>query len=167
MNVRQSRNGSTVLVIILVVFALGFIMFVGLLLAIAVPNFINAKARAHTARAMAEMRSLANAVESYHIDNQQYPPSLYALTTPIRYIVKVPNDPFYTGEGEAMYRHFTGEDYMVIASIGPDKVSDMPQVATGQDPRPSLLYYHPSNGLRSSGDVIEVVTSSQPSPGRR
>lgn len=88
------------------------VAIIAILAAIAVPNFLEAQARAKTARAAADMRSIATAVESYRVDNNQYPPEnwihplnhgwagtpnavkLARLTTPIAYITSLPRDPF-------------------------------------------------------------------------
>lgn len=45
----------------------------GMLAAIAVPNFLEAKGRSSVARSMADMRSMAVAIESYYVDCSAYP----------------------------------------------------------------------------------------------
>ena len=50
------------------------VAIIGILAAIAVPNFLNAQVRAKVARAESEMRSLQNSLESFFIDNNSYPP---------------------------------------------------------------------------------------------
>jgi type II secretion system protein G len=50
------------------------VAIIGILAATAVPNFLNAQVRAKVARAESEIRSLKNAMESFFIDNNQYPP---------------------------------------------------------------------------------------------
>lgn len=45
----------------------------GIILAIAVPNILNALDRGRQSRTMAELRSVASAVEKYSIDNSIYP----------------------------------------------------------------------------------------------
>lgn len=50
------------------------VAIIGILAAIAVPNFLNAQVRAKVARAESEMRNLQNALESFFIDNNSYPP---------------------------------------------------------------------------------------------
>ena len=50
------------------------VAIIGILAAIAVPNFLNAQVRAKVARAESEMRALQNALESFFIDNNSYPP---------------------------------------------------------------------------------------------
>ena len=85
------------------------VAIIGILAAIAVPNFLNAQARAKIARAKGDLRSLSTALESYRIDHNRYPepirPSrwdtsdhtgtLTELTTPVSYIADVDiEDPF-------------------------------------------------------------------------
>jgi len=50
------------------------VAIIGILAAIAVPNFLNAQVRAKVARSEAEIRNLKNSLESFFIDNNQYPP---------------------------------------------------------------------------------------------
>ena len=50
------------------------VAIIGILAAIAVPNFLNAQVRAKVARAESEIRSLKNSLESFFIDNNQYMP---------------------------------------------------------------------------------------------
>ncbi|NUP91144.1 MAG: prepilin-type N-terminal cleavage/methylation domain-containing protein [Candidatus Sumerlaeia bacterium] len=95
------------------------VAIIAILAAIAVPNFLEAQTRAKTSRCMADMRSLATAVEAYSVDwnrytpygridsggTVQFPASINAfsdrmsfigpaVTTPVAYITAVPTDPF-------------------------------------------------------------------------
>lgn len=73
------------------------VAIIAILAAIAVPNFLEAQTRAKVARVVADMRSVATALESYKIDTNHYPFDFasdvwYAyylnrgLTTPISYM---------------------------------------------------------------------------------
>lgn len=82
------------------------VAIIGILAAIAVPNFLNAQVRARIARVQADMRTLSNALEMYRLDNNSYPVdwggpdveyrSWRQLTTPIAYIgsLEATRDPF-------------------------------------------------------------------------
>jgi general secretion pathway protein G len=81
-----------------------------ILIAIAMPNFLEAQIRAKVTRAMADMRTIATALESYFIDFKVYPADhepdnwhtwhgLYQLTTPLSYLANLPEDPFSTNSG--------------------------------------------------------------------
>ncbi|MEW6234805.1 MAG: prepilin-type N-terminal cleavage/methylation domain-containing protein [Candidatus Omnitrophota bacterium] len=78
------------------------VAIIGILSAIAVPNFLNAQLRAKVARVNAELRSIRTAMEMYRMDNNQYlrrevinrNDELALLTTPIAYISFIPRDPF-------------------------------------------------------------------------
>lgn len=90
------RKGFTLIELLIVV------AIIAILAAIAVPNFLEAQIRAKTSRANADMRTIATALESYHVDNNSYPETyenarwerFFPLTTPIAYISTVPPDPF-------------------------------------------------------------------------
>ncbi len=64
---RQSRRGFTLIELLLVV------AIIGILAAIAVPNFMNARMRATIARIQGDHSSLATAIESYSVDNGAHP----------------------------------------------------------------------------------------------
>jgi len=49
------------------------VAIIAILAAIAVPNFLEAQTRAKVARATADMRSIATALESYRVDGNRYP----------------------------------------------------------------------------------------------
>ncbi len=86
------------------------VAIIGILAAIAVPNFINAQIRAKVSRVKSDIRALAQAHEMYYLDNNSYPPEsedniftgrrarseagLFFLTSPVSYIGSLPHDPF-------------------------------------------------------------------------
>ena len=49
------------------------VAIIAILAAIAVPNFLEAQIRSKVSRARADMRTMATALESYYVDNNQYP----------------------------------------------------------------------------------------------
>jgi general secretion pathway protein G len=72
---RQRRSPGFTLIEVLVVVAI-----LGIIVAIAVINYLNAIERARQRRSMADMRSLATAIEAYAADLNRYPPaSAYVL----------------------------------------------------------------------------------------
>ncbi len=114
----MKKNFAFTLIELLIVVAI-----IAILAAIAVPNFLEAQTRSKVSRTVADMRSMATAIESYHIDNNKYPPigapnrnlapgngvngpSVYDpsvmgissrfiwVTTPIAYVTSVFRDPF-------------------------------------------------------------------------
>ncbi len=106
------------------------VAIIGILAAIAVPNFLNAMMRSKIAKAESEMRSIVTALESYRVDNNIYPPWINAdgnnrnplparlvpLTTPIAYMSSVPQDPFIYGPpgtrmNETQNENYTTYDY--------------------------------------------------------
>jgi len=116
MNRQKDRQKGFTLIELLVVVAI-----IGILTAIALPNFLNAQTRAKVARAKVEIKTIVSGLEQYYVDNNAYPPYHYVgapdfrffiggsvtsfnnsppfdgrnpITTPIAYITSFPDDPF-------------------------------------------------------------------------
>ncbi|HOE95113.1 MAG TPA: prepilin-type N-terminal cleavage/methylation domain-containing protein [Candidatus Sumerlaeota bacterium] len=113
---RRDRLAFTLIELLIVV------AIIAILAAIAVPNFLEAQTRSKVARAQADLRSVKTALESYVVDNNEYPRALpiysflylytycnflrgydrtnmrdigaWELTTPIAYMTDLPLDTF-------------------------------------------------------------------------
>ena len=95
---RTRLNTAFTLIELLIVVAI-----IAILAAIAVPNFLEAQIRAKVARCKSDMRVIATALETYHVDNNRYPETFvnarwerfFPLTTPISYLSQIPIDLFH------------------------------------------------------------------------
>lgn len=101
---KHVNQGFTLIELLIVV------AIIGILAAIAVPNFLNAQIKARVARVQSDIKALATAQEMYYLDNNSYPPEsednifsgrraraesgLLFLTSPIAYMSSIPRDPF-------------------------------------------------------------------------
>ncbi|MFH1737847.1 MAG: prepilin-type N-terminal cleavage/methylation domain-containing protein [bacterium] len=96
------KQSSFTLIELLIVVAI-----IGILAAIAVPNFLNAQMKALVTRVQADMHAFEKAYDMYRLDQNSYPPHVMGhpkwqnkyVTTPIAYLSSVPQDPFQRGMG--------------------------------------------------------------------
>ena len=106
--------------------------------------------RPKVSRAESEMRNIATALETYYIDNNCYPHSLYQLTTPVAHLPLLPFDPFALTyrekEPDEWYKYRTNNvSCWLLYSLGPDRLDDEASIT-----------YDPTNGTFSRGDVFRV-----------
>jgi len=69
--IQVSKQKAFTLIELLIVVAI-----IAILVAIAVPNFLEAQVRSKAARAKADLRTIAGGIEMYRLDNTQYPTML-------------------------------------------------------------------------------------------
>ena len=109
---RKQKPAFTLIELLIVV------AIIGILAAIAVPNFLNAQMRAKVSRAYSDLRAIGQAWEMYQVDNNAYPflgdtrwgsGYIYPLiTTPVAYMSTIPLDPFLSKRigDEAQHDHW-------------------------------------------------------------
>ncbi|MBN2326132.1 MAG: prepilin-type N-terminal cleavage/methylation domain-containing protein [Candidatus Omnitrophica bacterium] len=173
----MKKNGFTLIELLIVV------AIIGILAAIAVPNFLNAQIRAKISRTQADMKAVSTALEQYFLDHNSYVedhdwPSggmdergFFRLTTPMAYMSSLPRDAFaggpggnYTednptfefGSGNAAKAgvQWPAQAYIII-SAGPDRTEEV----SGNDGFPfgtTIYSFDVSNGLSSTGDIVRL-----------
>ncbi|MCA9441199.1 MAG: prepilin-type N-terminal cleavage/methylation domain-containing protein [Candidatus Omnitrophica bacterium] len=101
----RSDRGFTVIELLIV------IAIILILIAIALPNFLEAQVRAKLAKVKGEFRTLNTALQEYQLDFNDFPPvvdhfstpflvRLRPLTTPVKYLTDMPRDPFVRLDGK-------------------------------------------------------------------
>ena len=208
----RKEHGFTLIELLIV------IAIIAILALIAIPNFLEAQTRSKISRAMADMRSLATAVEAYYIDYNSYtwsahngmvqtsaPGAGYAqggtvgnyygwysrMTTPVAFITSIPQDPFGKKSGTpglsglSYYNFYAGSatetdtaprSFWALVCMGPDLNPNIYKLKTVgadgawldvlqetgayvRDNQTTDLFYDPTNGTISSGDVARLPGS--------
>ena len=164
------RRGFTLIELLIVV------AIIAILAAIAVPNFLEAQTRSKVSRVQSDIRTAATALESYRVDNSQYPPTPFCvggdsgvlrviptrLSTPIAYITSANlTDPFLgtgLGDFQKLTRAGTVVSYSFDSGVGDPE---------GNDPRAGRRYYYQSHrdNRRSQGIQDALLLYTVPSLG--
>ncbi|MCB9783319.1 MAG: prepilin-type N-terminal cleavage/methylation domain-containing protein [Candidatus Omnitrophica bacterium] len=173
------KSGFTLIELLIV------IAIILILIAIALPNFLDAQARAKVVKSEGDMKSMTLAIESYFLDWKDYFRSwqINKMTTPIAYMSTLPEDPFGPikdsdyGYGSVLNAYgspikkfyiYHGPDVYdpnplmqrigvrwVLTGLGPDGGWFDSPGGASKYPR-----YNPTNGSRSRGN-LEVVGPGQ------
>ncbi len=167
---KEKTFGFTLIELLIVV------AIIGILAAIAVPNFLNAQLRAKIGRVESEFNTIRTAFEMYRMDGNGRLPNAWGIggwyeawkrfTTPISYLPSVPIDIFQPKERSQFVNNHNFYEFVeankeepgtqkdwALASLGPDQEDDT--LAFGNYPNSNKwVSYAASNGLASDGDVL-------------
>jgi type II secretion system protein G len=134
---RDAQGGFTLVELLIVV------AIIAILAAILIPNFWRSRAQALLSASKSHMRGIGNALESYYVDNGDYPSTgtaamKAALQGPPVYVQVVPRDPC------------TGTDYIYTVTAPDDytlSTPDLSATSCGGFVPGDMLYYRPGSGL--------------------
>ncbi len=165
----MKKKGFTLIELLIVV------AIIGILAAIAVPNFLNAQMRAKIARAESELKSLGGAYTMYKLDNNEWPPHLDGdpaqhrfVTTPIAYFSSSVGD-IFAEEKSGMLgwnQWFRGQYHAEPGTTHHSRITirhiydqtwdvafHMTSVGPTHVHEPNMIF-DSTNGLSSKGDIL-------------
>jgi general secretion pathway protein G len=172
-----SHKGFTLIELLIV------IAIILILIAIALPNFLEAQIRAKVTKAKAELRTVNIGMQEYYLDFGIYPAEneqdvgirgwsskgLFWLTTPLKYLDSIGADPFAFRPGQDdAYLTFesggceAGATRMecpyclvtwVVYSAGPSGEGEAAIRSADPHWEGQVISYTPTNGTRSSGSI--------------
>lgn len=124
---REGKHSGFTLIEMMIV-----IVVIAILIGVLLPQFRGTQDEASIQRARAEMRTLATAVESYYIhNNNTLPTTLTTLITASPRIVSVvPDDPFRASGTDYSFAKDTNGVYYVIYSYGIDRAVGITGIST-------------------------------------
>lgn len=103
------------------------VAIIGILAAIAVPNFLNAQVRAKISRVQADQNAYATAMDMYNLDHgNNYPNQndIWQLTSPVAYIASLNADPFAPAEaGRFNFIHAYDPFYFITTQPSPSELN--------------------------------------------
>ena len=177
----DKRHAFTLIELLIVV------AIIGILAAIALPNFLDAQVRSKVSRVKSDLRTIATALEAYSADNNCYPPlpialgprfrNFIPLTTPVAYMTSIPHDPFKSMDPDAIGPLRTGvyaygamplenASRWILVSDGPDRRLNLDRMDyafyPGYSPMFELARYDPTNGTVSGGDIHRASDHQTP-----
>jgi len=148
------------------------VAIIGILAAIAIPNFTQARNRALLTTIIHDMRTLDGQISVYRLDNGRPPISDYvkgrnsitALSTPVAYISSIPYDPHRKDQQEIIdtrgifYNYWYNEEdpsgrYPRDGTEWNTQRWEIYILSVGMDHDIDWVTYHPSNGIASNGDI--------------
>ncbi len=158
------------------------VAIIGILAAIAVPNFLNAQIRAKVSRAQADLRTIRTAVQAYALDHDGPPANTHPslgyrtngylgphITTPVAYLTDgLLLDPFFKSHDEEavandeQYYTYQHLGFYQVQSNAPQPLLDFYGTWRSCSYGPDGGYfdgtwgvwvYDPSNGLLSRGNI--------------
>ena len=168
---RRAENAFTLIELLIVV------AIIGILAAIAVPNFLNARIKAKVSRVVSEERSISDSYLMYKLDQSNYPPHIDGdlaqhrfVTTPIAYlstsVLDVFADPLR--QDEWPWQCCTvGQYHCEPAHFAYNRLSRDP-IRSSRSAAYFILSYGPdqvfdgetynaTNGIISTGNIISAV----------
>lgn len=150
------------------------VAIIGVLAAIAVPNFLQARTKTQVTRVIADMKTMDQQIRLYWLDRNRPPVSDYVkgknsivrLSTPMAYMASIPIDPYrqnsaeYKSQYGDFYNYWYNEEdpskrYNTGGSEWNTQGWEIYLLSLGPGFQPETMWvtYNPTNGIISRGTI--------------
>ncbi|HTS01171.1 MAG TPA: prepilin-type N-terminal cleavage/methylation domain-containing protein [Thermoanaerobaculia bacterium] len=145
---KRNQKGFTLIELLIVV------AIIGIIVAIAIPNLLNAIQRAKQKRTMGDMRSAGTAAEAYAVDFNHYPAA--AGYTPPSGITIPPSNTFGAASGTSTFNAQVTPTYIRVLPLADGWTSWFLYDSTGQ--QHYVIYSNGKNGVSDTLNWGETTT---------
>ena len=160
----KTSTNAAMVVVGVIVGGFALVAIIGVLAAIAIPNLLTALQRSRQKRTMADMRSIATALEAYAAEHDRFPEGTSVDALPPLLVPKyIGQIPVIDGWGTSLRYEGSSRQY-AIGSAGADRQFD--KNALSEYPPGSATQHFDCDIVYANGSFVQYPEGAQNSGGR-